>query len=89
MRYGKGRRAIGALFRFAESAQSANAPPGGVRLAHKTRSVILMKVRTQSQEDLRFVPWILTFVRMTGGSSGAEITSFLPCKGRWREATEG
>jgi hypothetical protein len=60
-----------------------------VKLAHKTRYVILTKVRTQSQEDLRFVPWILTFVRITDGISPAEITPFLPCKGRWREATEG
>jgi hypothetical protein len=29
-------------------------------------SVILTKVRTQSHEDQRGVPWVLTFVRMTG-----------------------
>ncbi|MDQ0837701.1 hypothetical protein QFZ54_001485 [Sphingomonas faeni] len=88
---GEGAERSAPFFRFGESVRYTNAPPVGVKLAHKTRSVILTKVRTQSQEDLRLVPWILTFVRMTDGISRAGITSILPCKGRWqrRALTEG
>ena len=91
MGYGKGRRAIGALFCFAESAGSANALSVRVNSPIKTRSVILTKVRTQSHEDLRVVPWVLAFARMTDGIGLAEIPSILPCKGRWQRGalTEG
>ena len=35
-------------------------------------SVILTKVRTQSHERRPRLPWILTFVRMTGRADGGE-----------------